>query len=183
MRRQMPLAVLALSLFAAPAAATAADLPRSLDGVALGMSLDEARAAAISAGRAFAGCDTLRGRADGSPIVTICSHRGEGRGTEVAVGDIDLQVWADGAERVFAVVRAEPLSCVPEDQVGAVRHIKSEYGPVTQWVPPWSWRGSAGGVDLLVDVINGSVPCGVTYEVRDTAAHAAVAEALQAEME
>lgn len=179
---RLPLAACAIhALCAAPAVAD--DLPRSLDGVGLGMTLNEARTAAIAADRAFTGCDTVLSQRDGQPLLTLCSHQGEAKGTDVAVGKTDLQVWADGAEQVFAVVRAEPLSCRPEEQVAVVRSIKDRYGRMADWVPPWSWRGATEATELLVDVLNAEAPCGVTYEVRDVTTHAAVAEALRAEME
>lgn len=173
MSRLLPFAAL-LTLWAVPAA-SAADLPRSLGGITLGDSLAVARAAAAEAGRGFTGCDTLRAEADGRPLLTLCSHQGEARGTEIAIGRTDLQVWADGEERVFAVVTAAPLSCRPEEQMAAVRGVTLTWGDVTAWQPPWSWRGEDGRTSVLVDVLNAESPCGLITELRDAARHGAVA--------
>lgn len=173
-----------LALCALAPAARAADLPERLEGIAPGMTLADARRTAIDVGLPFTGCDTIIAkRSDGRPLLTLCSHKGQGKGTEIAVGATDLQVWADGAERVFAVVKAEPLSCVPEEQVAVVRGITTGPGAGMAWVPPWSWRAEAEGRAVLIDMKNASAPCGVTYEVRDPATHAAVAEALRTELD
>jgi hypothetical protein len=172
-----------LCLIAAAPAALAADLPEQLEGIAPGMTLADARRAAIDAELPITGCDTVIAESsDGRPLLTLCSHKGQGKGTEVAVGTTDLQIWADGEDRVFAVVKADPLSCVPEEQIAVVRGITSGPGAALDWVPPWSWRGEADGRAVLIDVMNAEAPCGVTYEVRDPAAHARVAEALRQEM-
>lgn len=182
MLRRTLLALLA-AMMVAPAS-LAADLLDRLEGIAPGITLDEARRTAIDAGLPFTGCDTLIAkRSDGRPLLTLCSHKGQGKGTEIAIGATDLQVWADGTDHVFAVVKAEPVSCVPEEQVAVVRGITSGPGAEMTWVPPWSWRAERDGRAVLIDMKNATAPCGVVYEVRDTEVHAAVAQALRMELE
>lgn len=187
MPRRRPQTVLAaaalLALAVPPGAASAAEVPRTLSGLGLGMTLDAARAAAVAQKLPFNGCDTVTARSDGRPLVTICSHQGVSKGTELDLDRTDLQVWADGAGTVFTIRSATPISCRPEEQVGVVRDIQARYEGIAQWQPAWSWTGSDGTTALDVEMKNAEAPCSVITEIRTVATHDAIAAALKAEFE
>lgn len=184
MPRRPLIAALLLAAVAAPAAAAPAGAPRDLGGLALGMSLDDARVQAVALGRPFNGCDTLVAtKDDGRPLVTLCSHQGLAKGTELDVGKTDVQVWADGSGTLFAIRTSTPISCVPEEQVAVVRDIQARYEGFVQWRPAWTWSGSDGVTALDVEMKNAEAPCAVVTEIRTEATHEAVAAALRAEFE
>lgn len=166
-----------------PAAAGPAAAPQDLAGLRLGLTLDQARTRAVAVKLPFNGCDTVTAAADGRPLVTICSHQGLAKGTELDVGKTDMQVWADGAGTVFAIRTSRPISCVPEEQVAVVREIQARYEGFARWQPAWRWSGSDGTTALDVEMKNAEPPCAVITEVRTQAIHDAVAAALKAEFQ
>lgn len=190
-RRPLPTAPVALAtaLAAGVVSATVAQAqqpvqaPMELAGLSLGVTLDQARTRAVGLKRAFNGCDTVTASGDGRPLVTICSHQGLGRGTELDYEKTDLQVWADGTGVVFAIRTSTPISCRPEEQVAVVRDIQARYAGVAAWQPAWTWAGSDGMTAVEVEMKNAEAPCTVVSEIRTEALHEAVAAALKAEFE
>ncbi len=164
--------------------ATAQQAPAELAGMALGLSLDQARARAVALKLPFNGCDTVvASKTDGRPLVTLCSHQGLEKGTELDAGRTDLQVWANGAGTVFAIRASQPISCQPEEQVAVVRDIQARYKGFATWRPAWSWSGSDGTTALDVEMKNAEPPCAVISELRTVALHDAVADSLRTEFE
>ncbi|GAA0596520.1 hypothetical protein [Caenispirillum bisanense] len=177
-------ALAAAALLAAAAPAAAQQAPTELAGLTLGMTLDQARTRAVGLKLPFNGCDTVTAdKSDGRPLVTICSHQGLEKGTQLDAARTDLQVWADGAGTVFAIRASQPISCQPEEQVAVVRDIQARYKGFATWRPAWSWSGSDGTTALDVEMKNADAPCAVLSELRTIALHDAVAEALRAEFD